>query len=283
MHALRRLLLALLTPLALLHSASSPEDTLRELVARENTLFADAIKRGETLDPDNFQTAIQQLVNDYEKFLSAHEKFAPAYVTYARLLDRVGMRKQATAHYRLADKLDPTLPFVKNQLGNHLAEDGNPIAALNYFLAAIQFAPDEPLYHFQLGNLLTEAKADFIRSGSWNRDTLNKSTLDAFATAHRLAPDDPRYAYRLGLCYYDLDAPDWEAALLHWRRFETTLEPGLQQQTCRLHQAKVLIHLQRPEEARATLANITDPTLTPPKDKLLQTLDSPAPSPPAAK
>ncbi len=212
MHIFLRLLLTPLTLLALLtplsSRAASPEDTLRELVARENTLFADALKRGEKLDADNFQSDVQQLVTDYEKFLVANDKFAAAYVTYARLLDRVGMRKQSTAHYRIADKLDPEIPLVKNQLGNHLAEDGNEIGALNYFLSAIQLAPNEPLYHFQLGNLLTEAKNDFIRTGNWTRETIDKSILNAFTKAHELAPDDARYSCRLRLCYSDLDKPD---------------------------------------------------------------------------
>ena len=66
-----------------------------------------------------------------------------------------------------ANQLDSDLPLVKNQLGNYLAEEGRPLEAINYYLAATRLEPKEPLYHFQIGTLLSAARDDFLKSGEW--------------------------------------------------------------------------------------------------------------------
>ena len=87
------------------------------------------------------------------------------------------------------------------------------------------------------GPLLTEARDDFLKTGQWTRAQLDKTMQDAFLQATLCAPDDWRYAYRYGLSFYDMEKADWDTALQFWEDFEKKLKPGLEQQTCRLHEA----------------------------------------------
>jgi len=184
----------------------------------------------------------------------------------------VDQRKLAAAMLLKANQLDPNLPLVKNQLGNYLAEEGRPLDALNYYLAAVKLAPDEPLYHYQIGSLLTEAREDFIKSGAWTRATIDQAMQDAFEKATALAPGNVGYAYRFGESFYDLERPEWSAALVFWKALETKVTAPVEKETIRLHEANVLIHQQKFAEARAVLATVTDEKLQAQKQKLVAQL-----------
>ncbi len=254
-------------------ATADAETRLKQLVARERELFAEAEKRGAKLDADNFRSQVQQLCNDYDALLRRHPDFAPAYVTYGLLLGKVDMRKESMVLLLRANQLDKSLPIVKNQLGNYLAEEGRPLEAVNYYLAAIDLEPKEPLYHYQLGTLLVEARDDFLKSGQWTRASLDKTMHEAFEQAMQLAPGDWRYAYRYGLSFYDLELAEWEAALQFWKDFENTLAPGVEKETCRLHQAKVLVAQHHFGEARAVLETVNEPLLARQKEKVADELN----------
>jgi tetratricopeptide (TPR) repeat protein len=146
---------------------------------------------------------------------------------------------------------------------------------VNYYLAAIRLEPKESLYHYQLGTLLAEARDDFLKSGEWAREKLDAALISAFREAMNLAPDNWRYAYRFGLAFYDVDQPDWAEALGFWQSFESRVKPGIEQQTCRIHQAR--IHLARGERdrARAILETVTESVLDRQKTKLIAELEAP--------
>lgn len=245
------------------------EKKLKELVARQKTIFADAEKAGNDLDEENLRSQLQQLCNEYDTLLRLNPRDVPLLVSYAMLLGKVDNRKDSIALLLRANAIDKNLPLVKNQLGNYLAEEGKPVEAMNYYLSAIQLEPKEPLYHYQLGTLLIEARDDFLRTGQWTRAQLDKAMQDAFEKAMECAPDDWRYAYRYGLSFYDLELAEWEAALQFWQAFEQKLKPGVEQQTCRLHQAKVRLAQKHYDEARILLATVNEPILAKQKEKLV--------------
>jgi len=272
-------LLSLLSCLFALASAplvhaddAAAESKLKELVGRQKAILAEAEKAGDKVDEENVRVQLQQVCNEYDILIRNNPRFAPAYVAYGLLLGKVDNRKESVSLLLKANALDKNLPVVKNQLGNYLAEEGQPIEAMNYYLSAIQLEPKEPLYHFQLGTLLTEARDDFLKTGQWTRAQLDKTMQDAFLQAMQCAPNDWRYAYRYGLSFYDLEIAEWEAALQFWQDFEKKLKPGVEQQTCRLHQAKVLIAQKHFDEARIMLATVSEPALAKEKEKLVAEL-----------
>jgi tetratricopeptide (TPR) repeat protein len=258
-------------------SDSLAERRLREIVDDQRAVVADALAQGEKANDNEVYNQLQAICRRYDALLADNPEFAPAYVAYGLLLGQVGMKKESAGMLLRANKIDPNLPLVKNQLGNLVAEAGKPLDALNYFLAAIDLEPREPLYHFQLGNLLAEGRDDFLKAGGkWTRAALDETMLRAFRTANELAPADWRYAYRYGLAFYDVERPRWDEALALWQRLEPRLDKPVEQQICRLHQAKVLLELGHRDEALALLDTVTDPALQTQKTKLLAPATAPA-------
>src|SRR5690606_34554081 len=203
-------------PLPAAETINLAERTLKRIVERQKQVFADAVRQGENLDEGSFRQHVQSLTHDYELLLRSNPGFAAAYAAYGYLLSKADMRKEALAMLLKANQLDSDIPLVKNQLGNILAEDGKPLQAAPYFIAAIKLEPAEPLYHYQLGTLLVEARDTFLQSGEWTREAIDGAMHHAFRRAAELAPDRFEFAYRHAESFYDLEKPDWEGALRAW-------------------------------------------------------------------
>ena len=268
-------------PLSGLRAEEKPVPTqaaeeLKKLVERQRVLLAEAAKKQSQAEGEDLRGQFQALVFDYEAYLGKYPEVAAGYVSYALLLNQpvLDERKRAAALLLKANALDPDLPLVKNQLGNHLAEQGKPLEALNYYLAAVKLAPKEPLYHYQIGTLLTEAREDFLKQEPWTRAMLDQSMQDAFEQAATLAPGDIAYAYRYGESFYDLERPEWSAALAWWRALEAKVEAPVEKETMRLHQANVLIHQKKFTEARTVLATVKTEALRGQKEKLVAQMDA---------
>lgn len=249
---------------------------LRQIVERQKELFADAMKQGDKLDMGAFQVKAQSLVQDYELLIRDNPKFAAAIAAYGYFLSKVDMRKEAAAMLIRADQLDRFIPLVKNQLGTLLAEDGKPKEALGFFLAAVKLEPTEPLYHYQLATLLAEARADFLKSGEWTREAIDTAMSDGFRRAAELAPERFEFAYRYAESFYDLEKPDWTAALKLWSALEEKAPSAIERQTMRLHAANIFIKLGQRDHAKALLAAIDAPDLAAQKAKVAALLEEPA-------
>jgi tetratricopeptide (TPR) repeat protein len=263
---------ALVSCLGAAESESLAERNLRRIVEKQKTLFADATKQGEKLDEPSFRQQVQELTHDYELLLRNNPSFAAGYAAYGYLLGKVDMRKEATAMLLKANQLDPDLALVKNQLGNLLAEEGKPVQAAPYFIAAIKLEPNEPLYHYQLGTVLVEARDDFIKTGEWSRATLDAAMQHAFQRASELAPDRFEFAYRYAESFYDLEKPDWNAALKMWSALEEKAATSIERQTMRLHAANICLKMGKLAHARALIETVDDPKLQGQKERLLPQL-----------
>jgi tetratricopeptide (TPR) repeat protein len=248
------------------------EKTLREIVVRQRAIFARAEQEGDEIDVAKLRGELQGVLNSYDILIQKSPDFAPAYVTYGMLLGQVGMTKHAVGILLKANQLDAEIPVVKNEIGRFLAEDGKLVEALPWIMAALDLAPKEPLYHYHLGKLLTEGRDEFIKTGQFTRPALDKAMLQAFARAAELAPANFGYAYRHAEAYYDLEVPQWDAALALWQKLDAGVETPLEHQTLRLHQANVLFKQGKGGEARALLDTVTEPKLLKQKQTLLDSL-----------
>ncbi len=244
---------------------------LREIVARQKTLLAAAKAKTDATEVEDLRPRLQGVVDDYERLLTHHPHFAAGWAAYGLLLcdPLVEDRKAALPLLLRANGLDGEIPVVKNQIGVLLAEQGRAIDAFNYFLAAADLAPAEPLYHFQIGLLLSEARADFLKSKAWKAADLDKSILAAFTRAVALAPERTDIAYRAAEAYYDLSEARWEEAYRVWTALEERLSGRLETQTVRLHRARVLWKQGLAGDARELAATVDAPELAGQKAKLL--------------
>ena len=260
------------TPLRTAESETMADRALKKIVERQREILAAAEKQGDKLDEEAFRAQVQSLTHEYERLLTDNPKFALAHAAYGGLLGKVGMRKESAAMLLKANQLDSDLPYVKNQLGVYVAEEGRPLEAAPYFLAAIKLAPNEPLYHYQLGSLLAEARDDFLRSGDWTRAALDAAMANAFRRAAELAPERFEFGYRYAESFYDVEKPDWDAALKAWAVLEEKAQTPIERQTMRLHAANVLIKQGKPDHARTLMATVDEPALQGQKQKLVAQL-----------
>jgi tetratricopeptide (TPR) repeat protein len=269
-------LAALLAVAARADTAPAPETLaerrLKEIAEHQMVLFSDAVTQGNALEEAGFKTQVEQLTREYESLIKDNPDFAAGYASYGYMLWKVGLRKQAVAILLKANQMDPDIPLVKNELGNYLAEEGKPLEALNYYLAAIKLEPNEPLYHYQLGMLLYEARDDFLKSGEWSRAAVDHSMQEGFRRASELAPERLEFTYRYAESFYDMVEPDWAAALKAWEGLEAKAQSGLERQTMRLHEVNVLLYMGKVDHARKVLDTVTDPTLAAQKQKMVDRL-----------
>lgn len=262
---------------AALHAAddeSMADRSLRRIVDRQKAILAEAASQGDKVDEPTLRAQVQALTHEYELLLRDNPKFAAGYAAYGYLLGKVDMRKEAAAMLLKANKYDPDIPLVKNQLGNFMAEEGKPLQAAPYYIAAIKLAPNEPLYHYQLGSLLTEARDEFLKSGEWTRETLDVAMFNAFKRAAELAPERIEFAYRQAESFYDLEKPDWNAALKAWSALEEKATTAIERQTMRLHAANICVKLGKPDHAQALLKTVDEEKLQGQKQKILRELEA---------
>lgn len=266
------LMLALTSPGWLPAAETLAEKSLREIVAREKALFAQAQAEGDALDEARFAGEAQAIARSYDVLIQKNPEFAPAFVTYGLFLEKIDMNRAAVAMLLKANKLDPHIPLVKNQLAKLLAEDGKPVDALPYLMSAIELEPREPLYHFHLAQLLLAGRDDFIRAGEWTRAALDRAMLEAFARAAELAPDDLSLAYQHAKAYYEIDPPRWEEALGFWERLEGRAPRAQMRQLIKLQRANILVQLGRAADASRLLDEVTDLNLAGEKQQVLDAL-----------
>jgi tetratricopeptide (TPR) repeat protein len=255
------------------HTETLAEQTLRDIAARQRELFAKAEKEGDQFDEALFHGEAQSIASSYDILIQKNPTFATAFAAYGVFLGKVGMTKQAVAILLRANKLDPNIATVKNQMAKHLAEDGKPLEALPWLMSAIDLEPKEPLYHYNLGQLLMTGRQTFLTSGEFTRDGIDKSMLDAFQRAADLSPLDISLAYQHAKAFYDVDPPRWEDALAAWEQLEQRpIVTETMRQLIRMQKANVLLKLGRRDDARLVLEGITDPKLADEKKTLLDQL-----------
>ena len=253
-------------------NGGSPEEVaeLREIVATQKLALAEARAATDAEAREDQRPRVQKVVDRYEALLKKHPDFAAGWAGYGLLLcdPLIDERRAALGLLLKANGLDPEIPVVKNQIGVIMAEQGRVIDAFNYFLAACDLAPNEPLYHFQIGLVLDEGRDIFLKTGAWKRADLDKSMLAAFARATELAPMRTDFAYRGAEAYYDLEVPQWEAAYRAWTRLEARLSGQIEKQAVRLHRARVLWKEGLAGDARDLLESVDEATLLAQKAKL---------------
>ena len=290
---LKRLLCCFILMLGLLPGAARAEvdparDELSRLLELQHELLGRAAMAAYQEEVESLRPRLQTLVFDYERFLRTYPNNVEGMVAYSMLLGNalVDERDRAEALLLRANTLDPNLAVVKNQLGKYVAEAGRPLEAINYFLAAAELEPEEPLYHFQIGQLLAAARADFLSSGEWTPEQVDTAMVHALEEAVRLDPENFAYAYKLAESHYDVAQPDWTAALAAWQTLEArAVDDPLRQQMVQLHQANVLLAMNRLDDAEAILSETFQEPLREQQSALvakLARLRDPSESAPAA-
>lgn len=253
--------LLFLCSLASTHGSDLASKRLLNIAETEAKIYQKIANDPEFYSAEDLDRRINELVQSYRSYLLDQPDDVSAYILYGKLLRRVDENEQAFIAFLKADELDPEIAVVKQQIGNHLAEQGKGKAALTFYLNAVELEPQTAVYHFALGQLITDFRSDFIAQGIFTRDALEREMLKAFGQAATLAPENFDYQMRLGEAYYDLFSPDWKSALIHWNKLRKQASSSVQIEILDLHRARVLGQLGRIGEAESLLEGVVNPAL----------------------
>ncbi len=251
------------------HASDLASKRLLAIAEKEANIYQKIAEDPEFYSEDDLERRINELLLSYSAYLLDQPDDVSAYILYGKLLRRVEENEQAFLAFLKADELDPEIAVVKQQIGNHLAEDGKGKAALTFYLRAIDLEPETAVYHFALGQLIDDFREKFIEDGIFTIDALEREMLKAFRKAATLEPENFDYQMRLGEAYYDLSSPDWKSALIHWNKLSKQAHTSLQVEILALHRARVLGKLGRAEEAHGQLSKVHTPALQNSKQQVL--------------
>jgi tetratricopeptide (TPR) repeat protein len=247
-------------------------EQLGAIVERELRLYEKLREDPEHFGPAEIERRVGDILMAYKSFLEDNPDDLEALILYGKLLRRANETEAAFTAFLKADGLDPGIAVVKQQIGNHLAEQDRPLEALPFFLKAVDLEPGAAVYHFGLGQLLAEFRARFTAEGVFTSEAVDREMIKAFRQAARLEPDNFDFQMRLGEAYYDLSVPDWKNALLHWNRLRRETDEALRTEIIDLHRARVLGELGRVEEAREIAEAVEEPALQFSRQQVLDVL-----------
>ena len=247
----------------------SPALTLRDqqllrIIEREQELDARAA------EPDAQFPEIQRLFHDvdeaYGDFLSRNPDDLEAFLLYGKLLlkynDLEGARDRFLAAAAIAERSGQQIAVIHQQLATICAEEGDYSRAVVFADNAIKIEPAVPAYHYGLGQILAAYRKELIDDQVFPAEEIDQLILLSFKTAMDLDPQSIPLRFRYGEAFYDVGNPDWNAALLHWQSLATDPQlSALQLDATRLHQARCLLELGLPDQARQITRLIASPQL----------------------
>lgn len=251
------------------------DQSLLEIVTAQEELSQRYQEDPQAISSIELQRRLQNLADDYNDHLARFPEHRWAYIHYGRLLRRMDQPQDALVYFAKADELPGgDLAAVQQQMGSCLVEMGRPVEALPLFLRAIDLAPEEPEYHYQLGELLRVARAPIVEAEVLSASALDREMMRSFEKACALAPDERDYAIRMAEAHYDLAEPNWQRALALWDELRETARSEAESEAIRLHRGRVLLEMGRPEEALALAEEPISPPLEYSRRRLLAMIEA---------
>lgn len=245
---------------------------LERIYQRQQEVYADLRQRQADISAVEQDRLLNDVLNQYQAFVSANPENVYGHILYGKMLRDVGEPRAANALFVQADQLAPGTPVVKQQLANYLAETGDYQLALPLLVEAAELAPNEAVYQYQVGELLHQYSAEFINNGELRREVLERNMLRAFERAAALEPANREYRERYALAFFDVLQPDWSEALRQWNLLRDTADSDLERDLIALNRARVLMSMNRPNDARQLLQSINRPAIEQDKQRLLRQL-----------
>lgn len=248
---------------------------LESIQQQESQFLIELLINEDKIDAYEKHRRAAAIQSAYESFLAHNPQHVYGLILYGKFLRRFDERARANEVFLRANRVDPNLAVVKQQIANYLAEEGLFELALPYLLAAVELEPGNAQYHYQLGELLHTYYHQFLATKAYDHQTLDALILRAFKEAVAQDPTNRDLRLRLAETYYDLHKPDWEEALHQWTGLLASAPSDREKDALQLHRAQVLIQLQRDAEARAIIESIDRPALEHTRRALLEQLNAP--------
>ena len=213
---------------------------------------------------------LNEVFTEYQSFTLDNQDYAYGFILYGKYMRSVGQNDQANIAFAEANRIDPKIAVVKQQIGNYLVEKADYELALAYFVAAVELEPEVAIYHYQLGELLANYREHFENEGQMPTDVLEGQLLESFRRAAELAPDERQLQLRYAEAFFDAPTQaNWQEALLLWQSITKSSESDIEADVAQLQQVRVLMQLGQLEQAQLSVQQIKRPSLQLHKEQLL--------------
>ncbi len=245
---------------------------LLEIIEEQKRFFSRASKKSKMAEAETASNA-RKLESLWEEYLARNPNDVEALILYGKFRRAVGDRENSYKIFQKADSLNPNLAVIKQQLCNHEAESGNYNSAYKNISKAVKLSPKNPVYWTQLAQLILVFREKMILDKSFTQDELDAQMLNAYAKALELQPNNLSAKKRYALCFYEVRKADWQMALSLWKEIENNSVFDFEKQTAKANQARILIELNKDQDAESLLKTITLPELSKDKETLLHIIN----------
>lgn len=247
---------------------------LGRILDREERFFAKDTVHGK--DEKEMTRQAQEIVANYENYIAQNPKDTNALILFGKFLRKVGQEEHATEFFLEADKINPKLAVVKQQLANYLIEKDMPIDAFPLLVLTIELDPKEAIYHFHLGNFLFLFQEDLIKEKILTKSAVHSFMHRSFYEAKKLEPKNLEFQLRYAQSFFDFTDSNKTEALRAWKHIENAFPECtiLEKDYFRLCQARVLLELDFQKDASALLHSVSSKSLRKTKNQLLMQINS---------
>ena len=255
--------------------AGLAEQVLQTLAEDQQTLLFKIEQDPNSYSETEKELKLAEINKRYDTFVTENPKNIYGLILYGKFLRMISATAKAKAIFLKAKAIDDSLPVIHQQLSNCFAEEGNHASALDELLRAIQLSPSVAQYHYQLGELLVTYHKEFLKEKVIESAVLEKKMQEAFAEAAKLAPQERSFALRYAESFYELEKPDWSAAMKCWEDLRKTSKSPKEEDLIAFNQASILFEMKKFEEARAKLGKVFHPDYEAARQELLGKLPKP--------
>ena len=243
---------------------------LIKIIERQQRL----LEYGKNWSEDELKRQAQEIVTSYESFLLENPNDINALLLFGKFLRKTGLQDNAVSLFLKVDQINPNIAVVKQELGNFLVEVGKPVEAFPFFLMTTRLAPQEAIYHYNLGNFifLFQDKLEGVEGN----EKLGSLMHESFKEATKLDPENFDYHLRFAQSFFDIEDSSYEEALLAWKVLinEFGERTTKEQDYIKINKSRILLHLQRFNEATTLLRSVKSEIMKEEKEKLLEKVRS---------
>lgn len=247
------------------------EKNLGQILDKQERFFLNYYS-SKNLNEKEMTRHAQEIVANYENFLSQNPQDVNSLILFGKFLRKVGQEEHAVELFLEADKINPKLAVIKQQLANYLIEKNRPVDAFPLLILTIELDPKEAVYHFHLGNFLFLFEKELAEEHIFTKTSAQSFTHRCFKEASILEPNNFDFQLRYAQSFFDFPDSNKSNALKAWKNVERNFpnRTKIEKEYFRLCQASVLLTLKRPKEASLLIKNVSSKSLKNSKDSLLK-------------
>jgi cytochrome c-type biogenesis protein CcmH/NrfG len=249
------------------------EKRLAAIVNQEQELFEAYKNEPNRYSQSDMDFKVRSIIADYELYIADNPEDETAYILLGKLFRRVNRPEKAHEMYLHADRFNPSIPVIKQQLSNYYAENGEFEKADDYLKQAIFLDGKEPLYRYQYGTFLFFYREELLNKHIYPRAELDNKMLNAFRLAYEGEPNNRKYLERYAQAFYDVKEPDWGKAKLLWDTLLENPESELERQALKLQKAKVLALMGDLDMSQYLINQVSDSSLEFSKSELVEIIE----------